>query len=209
MPVRDLVLLSTAVRSPDPALLAAGVAVCAVAELARRERLQVGPDGRVRLLEGPPTGDPVLDDLLPRLERMGPRPVGDVCDVVGRVVLHQAEEDLARSGVLHLEEPSFLGVRGRSTRVVRDRARLTTVRQRLVDVLTGETAPTSDARVLLTALEALGWLAEALAPAAPGGWSRRDMASAAAQVPPVPWVATVLRDRRAARDGSAAAIGGA
>lgn len=208
MLVHDLVLLGATLTRPDQALLATGVAVAALSELSRRELVQVTPGGVVRLLRREGTGEPILDDVLERLERMGPRSLGEVCDVIGRVVLAQADQELVEAGRLEVQERSLLAVRGRASRAALDDRRVETLRQRLVDVLTGEKGADPDTGPLLPMLHAMSWVYAVTRPALPAGWDRGQVERAGAGRGGTSWLAEPLRAHLAGQGGATAVIGG-
>lgn len=205
MLVHDLVLLSATLTRPDQALLATGVAVAALAELSRHELVQVTPGSVVHLLGADPTGEPILDDVVERLGRMGPRSLGEVCEVIGRVVLAAADQELVETGRLEVQERSILGVRGRASRTALDTGRVETLRQGLVDVLTGEKPADGP---LLPILHALTWVYAVTHPLLPAGWGRGEVERTAARLGGSTWLAEPLRAHLTRQGGAAAAVGG-
>ena len=207
MLAEDLLLLAAAVRRPRPSLVSAAVAGAVLAELATLERIHVDPGRTVVLLGARPTGEDVLDETLARLQRMGPRRLGEVCGVIGRLVVVQVEQSLVAEGAISLDESRALGVTVSTERVVTDRDRLSGLQVMLADVLTGETDAGPRAGSLITLLHAAGWLTQVVSPvlAARGRAPESDLSAAARHVSQGRWVDEPLVALVAAEQGGAAA----
>lgn len=79
-------------------------------ELALRERLDIDDRGRLRVVEGGSTGDPVLDEALVRFgEREGKKPK-DVLDRVGKKLQQPLFDSLVRRELVRPEPVKALGL---------------------------------------------------------------------------------------------------
>lgn len=210
MLAKDLVLLTAALRRPRPALVAVAVAGAVLAELAAAEQVQVTPGRTVVLIDARHTGEAVLDETVERLQRMGPRPLDEVCRVIGRVVTVQVEQALIAEGAIVLDESGLFGVTLAKELVVTDRDRLRELQVTLADVLTGETVADARTGPLIALLHAAGWLSQAISPVLATRGVAMDVAAMARHVSQNRWVDDPLLALVANEQGgaAAAALGG-
>jgi hypothetical protein len=201
----DLVLLAAPVRRPRPPLVAAAVAGSVLAELATLERVQVTSGRTVVLLDVRPTGKAVLDETIERLQRMGTRHLGEVCRVMGRVVVVQVEQALVTEGAIVLDELGLFGMSRTKERMVTDRDRLRALQVTLADVLTGETVADARSGSLIALLHAAGWLGQVIAPVLAARGLATDVSATARHVSRGRWVDEPLLTLVAQEQGGAAA----
>ncbi|MDH2416842.1 GPP34 family phosphoprotein [Nocardioides sp. CER19] len=114
-----------------------------------------GRKGRLQILDTTPTGEPVLDAALARLEgRDGRRPK----DVIGRLTKRLRTdllEGLAARGVLRLERDRILGLFPRSSWPAEDSSHEDQLRARLQGVLVTGLTPDSRTAAVIALLHAI------------------------------------------------------
>lgn len=159
-----------------------GLTAGVLTDLLLQERIELSEDKDPKLVQvdPSPTGDPVLDAVLPTLaERRGRRLSRlvkdrklDPTEVIGR--------GLAEAGVVRAEPTSFLGIRRTSFPQV-DGEPEAQLRNRLRRTLAGEAAPQPTDGPVLAILQGLGVLKKILGPQL-GGLKGRALKERVAQI---------------------------
>lgn len=165
----DLLLLLTddasGRRLVDSTKTDLALAGAVVLELAQRGRVEVSPPGgpvrpgRLVVRDATPTGDPVLDRALSRLQEKGPRKPKDLLRTTGKGLHRELLARLVDGRVLRREEHRLLGLVPRQAHPTADPALEEALRRALHDVLvTGRPPSPREAALvsLLSAIDATG-----------------------------------------------------
>lgn len=179
-------------------------------ELALRERLDIDDRGRLRVVEGGSTGDPLLDEALVRFgEREGKKPK-DVLDRVGKKLQQPVFDSLVRRELVRPEPVKALGLT-LSTRwpVVTSGPRDATLTD-LVRVITGAQEADSRTGALISLVYAVDALPRVLAKELRPGMTNREVKRRGKEVTKGRWASeAVVKAVQEAAAATVAAVGAA
>lgn len=173
-------------------------------ELALRERLDVDDRGRLRVVEGGSTGDPLLDEALVQFgEKEGKKPK-DVLDKVGKKLQQPLLDSLVRRELVRPEPVRALGLT-LTTRwpVVTSGPRDATVAD-LVHVVTGARAADSRTGALVSLLYAVDALPRVVVKELRPGMTNREVKRRGKEVTRGRWAPESVA--KAVQEASAAAM---
>lgn len=179
-------------------------------ELALRERLDIDDRGRLRVVEGGSTGDPLLDEALVRFgEREGKKPK-DVLDRVGKKLQQPVFDSLVRRELVRPEPVKALGLT-LSTRwpVVTSGPRDATLTD-LVRVITGAQEADSRTGALISLVYAVDALPRVLAKELRPGMTNREVKRRGKEITKGRWASeAVVKAVQEATAATMAAVGAA
>lgn len=137
----------------DPAL--GGALLVELTEAGRIALEGEGRKGRLRVLDATPTGDPVLDDALARLEKHPGRRPKDAIGKLTKGLRRALLDGLADRGVLRHERGRILGIFPMSTWPAEDSTHEDALRSRLRDILVTGLTPDPHTAAIIALLQAI------------------------------------------------------
>lgn len=180
------------------------VAGALLAELAGLERVALDDRGRIQLVDGATTGEPLLDEALLRFGGQVGRKPKPALQKAGKGMARKAYEELARAELVDPTEHGALGVTLWTSFSPLDQGYADRLRSDLVDVLAGRREADLRTGTLISMLRATDQLSRGLPKESRGGLTMREIKRAAKDVSQGRWASEAVQ--KAVQDVNAAMV---
>src|SRR5690348_16212113 len=189
----DLLLLLYDDRTGKPITGSPGLdfalAGAVLIELTLQQKLDVTAKGRLQVLDGAPTGDPILDERLSYIvNRPGKKPK-DQIKPLSKHLRDQLLTRLAQKGVLEADQGKLLGLFPVTRWPAKDARHELEVRTQLESVLTNGLAPDQRTAALIALLSALNVVPKVITDAV----DKRELKQRAKEIADSDWAAAAVK----------------
>ncbi|MGB6020766.1 MAG: GPP34 family phosphoprotein [Ornithinimicrobium sp.] len=175
-----------------------GVAGAFLSELAQRDRVGVGADGTLEIVDSSSVDDPLLDPALRAFAAEAGRKVNVVLPIVGKDLLETTYARLQEEGLVAREEHRTMGV-FRTTSWPPSSQEQDRCLDQLAKVLSGERATDPRTGTLIALLQACGITAQTVGQAS--SLSDREITARAKEVLVGDWASAAVKDAIAHAEG--------